>query len=140
MLEKEIFKLFEKIVGVRNINDGEVITQSYAYNWCMEVFNYIEDDSPCQFGKVPKAVLLPSSTEQVQAIVKLCNNYNIKIKCHSTGLGAWANVSTDDAILLDLRRMNKIIKIDEKNLYAVIESYVTGAQLQAELMKFGLKS
>ena len=34
--------------------------------------------------------------------------------------------------------MNKIVKIDEKNLYAVIEPYVSGAQLQVEIMKFGL--
>jgi hypothetical protein len=137
-LEKEIFNEFEDIVGAGNIDDGEVIAQCYAYNWCMEVFNYIDDDSPNQFGKAPKAVLLPSTTEEVQSIVKLCSKHGIKVKCHSTGLGAWSNVSTDNAILLDLRRMNKIIKIDVKNLYAVVESYVTGAQLQTEVMKYGL--
>jgi glycolate oxidase len=137
-LDKTIFKEFEEIVGVGNIDDGEVVTQNYAFNWCMEIFNYINDDSPSQFGHVPKAVILPSSTEEIQAIIRLANKYSIKVKCHSTGLGAWSNVSTDNAILLDLRRMNKIIKIDVKNLYAVIEPYVIGAQLQAELMKYGL--
>jgi len=34
--------------------------------------------------------------------------------------------------------MNKIVKIDPKNLLAVIEPYVSGAQLQAELFKYGL--
>jgi glycolate oxidase len=34
--------------------------------------------------------------------------------------------------------MNHIVKIDSKNLFAVIEPYVTGAQLQAELIKQGL--
>ena len=33
--------------------------------------------------------------------------------------------------------MNKIIDIDEKNMFAVIEPYVTAAQLQAEAMKRG---
>jgi len=40
-------------------------------------------------------------------------------------------------ILLDLRRMNRIIEINEKNMYAVVEPYVISAQLQAELMKRG---
>ena len=39
---------------------------------------------------------------------------------------------------LDLRRMNHIIEINEKNMYAVVEPYVISAELQAELMKRGL--
>ena len=38
---------------------------------------------------------------------------------------------------MDLRRMNHILEINEKTMYAVVEPYVTGAQLQAELMKRG---
>jgi len=41
-------------------------------------------------------------------------------------------------IQLDLRRMNRIIEINEENMYAVVEPHVIGAQLQAELMKRGL--
>ena len=40
--------------------------------------------------------------------------------------------------MLDLRRMNRILEIDEKNMFAVIEPYVIAAQLQAEAMKVGL--
>ena len=138
VLEREIYMDFEKIVGSENIDDGDVITNVYAYNWCMEIFNYMEDKKPIPFSPVPKAVILPSSTEEVQRIVKLCNKYGIVFKAQSTGLGPWNQPSTDNSIILDLRRMNRIVKIDEKNLYAVIEPYVSGAQLQAELMKFNL--
>ncbi|MGQ4872942.1 MAG: FAD-binding oxidoreductase [Promethearchaeia archaeon] len=138
MLNKEILKEFEKVVGKENINDGEVITQCYAYNWFMEVSNFIDDDSPSPFSKVPLAVILPSNTKEVQEAVRLCNKYNIKFKAQSTGLGAWNQPSTENCIIFDLKRMNKIIKIDVDNLYVVIEPYVSGAQLQAELMRFGL--
>ncbi|MFX1571745.1 MAG: FAD-binding oxidoreductase [Promethearchaeota archaeon] len=138
VLDKEIYIDFEKIVGSENINDGEVITNVYAYNWCMEIFNYMDGKKPIPFSPVPKAVILPSSTEEVQKIVKLCNKYGIVFKAQSTGLGPWNQPSTDNSIILDLRRMNRIVKIDEKNLYAVIEPYVSGAQLQAELMKYNL--
>ena len=43
-------------------------------------------------------------------------------------------------VLIDLRRMNQIIEINEKNMYAVVEPYVTSAQLQAELFKRGLNT
>jgi len=36
--------------------------------------------------------------------------------------------------------MNKIVEIDEKNMLAVCEPYVTSAQLQAELFKRGLNT
>ena len=138
VLKKEIYKDFEKIVGTENINDGEVMTNVYAYNWCMEIFNYMDDKEPIPFSPVPKAIILPSTTEEVQNLVKLCNKYGIQFKIQSTGLGPWNQPSTDNCIIFDMRRMNRIVKIDEKNLYAVIEPYVSGAQLQAELMKYNL--
>jgi len=138
VLEKEILKEFQGIVGSENVNDGEVITNTYSYNWCMEYVNYMEGKEPIPFSPIPKAVLLPSSTEEVQEVVKLCNKYRIQFKAQSTGLGPWNQPSTENSIILDLRRMDKIIKIDNKNLYAVVEPYVSGAQLQVEAMKYDL--
>ena len=138
VLDKNVFNEFEEVVGKNNINDGDVITTAYAYNWCMEFFNYMQGEPTTPFSPTPKAVILPSSTEEVQKVVKLCNKYGIKFKAQSTGLGPWNQPSTDNSIILDLRRMNKIVKIDEKNLYAVIEPYISGAQLQVEAMKYGL--
>ena len=137
-LEKDIFREFEDIVGVGNIDDSDVVTNVYAYNWCIEIFNYMEGKEPIPFSPVPKAVVLPSTTDEVQKLIKLCNKYGLQFKAQSTGLGPWNQPSTDNCIIFDMRRMNKIVKIDEKNLYAVIEPYVSGAQLQVEVMKYGL--
>ncbi|MFX1275590.1 MAG: FAD-binding oxidoreductase [Promethearchaeota archaeon] len=138
VLNQEIYSEFESVVGPKNINGGEVITEAYAYNWCMELINYMDGKEPIPYSPRPKAVLLPSTTEEVQRIIQLCNKYGMQFKAQSTGLGPWNNVSTDNCVILDLRRMNKIVKIDEKNLYAVIEPYVSGSQLQVEIMKYGL--
>jgi len=138
VLEKDIFKEFEDIVGKGNIDDSEVITNVYAYNWCMEIFNYMEGKEPIPFSPIPKAVVLPSTTEEVQKLVMLCNKYGISCKIQSTGLGPWNQPSNENCIIFDMRRMNKIIKIDEKNFFAVIEPYVSGAQLEVEVMKYGL--
>jgi glycolate oxidase len=85
-----------------------------------------------------EAVTLPDSTEQVQAIVKLCNKYKVQFKASSTGWGFFGDPGGPGVVKLDLRRMNRILEINEKNLYAVVEPYVIAAQLQAELMKKGL--
>ena len=110
-LDQEIYNEFEGVVGPENINDGEIITEAYAYNWCMELINYMDGKEPIPFSPRPKAVLLPSTTEEVQRIIKLCNKYGMQFKAQSTGLGPWNNVSSDNSIILDLRRMNKIVKI-----------------------------
>jgi glycolate oxidase len=115
-LSKEIYKAFEDIVGAENICDDPAIMPAY--------FN-------TEFG----AVTLPANTAEVQAIVKLCNRLKVPFGPISSG---WGGMYPKGTILLDLRRMNHIIEINEKNMYAVVEPYVINSQLQAELMKRGL--
>jgi glycolate oxidase len=114
-LSKEIYKEFEDVVGEENICDDPVIMPSY-------------------FQTEFAAVILPKNTVEVQAIVRLCNKHKLIFRPICTG---WSGMFPKNIILLDLRRMNRIIEINEKNMYAVVEPYVISAQLQAELMKKG---
>jgi len=82
-LKKEVYREFEKIVGSKNINDSDVVTNVYAYNWCMEIFNYMDGKEPIPFSSVPMAVILPSTTVEVQKLVKLCNKHKIQFKAQS---------------------------------------------------------
>jgi glycolate oxidase len=115
-LSKEVYKEFEDVVGEENICDDPAIMPAY-------------------FSTEFAAVILPGNTAEVQAIVKLCNKHKVKFRPICTG---WTGVFPKDIILLDMRRMNHIIEINEKNMYAVVEPYVISAELQAELMKRGL--
>ena len=116
-LSKDIYKAFEDVVGAENICDDPLIMPSYH-------------------NSDLAAVVLPGNAEEVQAVVRLCNRYNIAFRGVATG---WTNRPYPSGIIyMDLRRMNRIIEINEKNMYAVVEPYVTSAQLQAELMKRGL--
>ena len=49
-------------------------------------------------------MVLPGSTEEVQAVVKTCNRYKIKFKAFSTGWGFWGGPGSECVIQLDLRR------------------------------------
>ncbi|OGC95555.1 MAG: hypothetical protein A2W25_05485 [candidate division Zixibacteria bacterium RBG_16_53_22] len=115
-LSKEVYKEFEDVVGEENICDDPAIMPSY-------------------YSTEFAAVILPKDTAEVQAIVKLCNKHKLQFRPICTG---WTGVFPKGIILLDLRRMNHIIEINEKNMYAVVEPYVISAELQAELMKRGL--
>lgn len=138
MIEDNEFEALVEIVGPQNVSRHEAIIDTYAFQWCAEINNVLDGKPISRYYIRPAAVILPSTTEEVQKIVNACNKYGLKFKAFSTGLGPWNCVSSERTIQVDLRRMNKIIKIDAKNQYAVVEPYISGAQLQAEAMKYGL--
>jgi glycolate oxidase len=115
-LSNDVYSAFEDVVGKENICNDPVIMPSYH-------------------GTEFAAVILPKNTAEVQAVVRLCNKFKLKFRPVCTG---WTGTFAPGLIYLDLRRMNRIIEINEENMYAVVEPYVTSAQLQAELMKRGL--
>jgi glycolate oxidase len=122
-LSRECYRALEDIVGTENVSEHPSIIDSYRHSLQNPRFN---------------AIVLPKNTAEVQAIVKLCNKQKISFKASSTGWGIWNDPATPNAIKLDMKRMNHIVEINEKSLYAVVEPYVIGAELQAELMKRGL--
>jgi glycolate oxidase len=126
-LKRDFYKALEDILGPEYVSDDPAITETYA--------NVVRHG----IAVAPRfeAITLPNSTEQVQAIVKLCNRYKVQYKASSTGW-LYSDPAGPNCIKIDLRRMNKIIEINVKGMYAVVEPYVVGAQLQAECMARGV--
>ncbi len=133
-ISDEAYAALEAIVGKENVSRNPAVMDSYAFQWLAELVR----PELSHFMPRPVAVVMPGSTEEVQAIVKLANKYKIKVKPHSTGWYHWAAPMYDDkdTMQLDMRRMNKI-EIDEKNGIAIVEPYVIHAQLHAEAIKRG---
>ena len=133
-LSRDAYRALEDIVGTRYISEDPAVLDSYAYQWLAETVR--PDQS--KFMPRPEAALLPGSAKEVQAIVRTCNKYKIKVKPYSTGWYFYGAPQTEGVIQLDMRRMDRILEIDEKNMFAVIEPYVIAGVLQAEVMKRGL--
>jgi len=134
-LPREAYEMMKAIVGPENISEDPVVLDSYSWCWGVE--------PPSEEPKVgrrflsyrPGAVVLPGSVEEVSGILKVCNRFKLTSKAFSTGWAPFAFAQSPNCVLVDMRRMNRIIDIDEKNMIAVIEPYVCGAQLLAELWK-----
>jgi 4-cresol dehydrogenase (hydroxylating) len=78
--------------------------------------------------RVPSAAVSPESTEQVQAIVRIANTYKIPLWTISTGrnLGYGGSAPAySGSVVLDLKRMNRIIEVNDKTHYAVVEPGVS---------------
>ena len=103
-LARGIYRALEDVVGPENISDELAVLDSYAFQWPAELRPTGTGD---RFMNRPEAVVLPGSTEEVQAIVKACNRYKIKFKAFSTGWGVYGGPGSEDVVQLDLRRMTE---------------------------------
>lgn len=133
MISDEAYRDFQEAIGDENVSREPAVLDGYAWQPNL-------NDDPMNFITRPEAVVLPGSTEDVQLIVRLCNKHGLKFKAFSTGWGCVSGPTSEGVVQIDLRRMDRILEIDEKNMYAVVEPYVSGAQLQAEAMKVGLNT
>jgi len=88
---------------------------------------------------LPDAVIHPSSTKEVAAILKVCNRERVPVipRGMASGLAAGA-VPLDGGLILNLVRLNRILDIDMDNMMATVEAGVITADFQAEVEKLGL--
>ncbi|CAG1011873.1 partial 4-cresol dehydrogenase [hydroxylating] flavoprotein subunit, partial [Anaerolineales bacterium] len=80
----------------------------------------------------PSAALLATTVEQIQKIVAVCNQYKVPLWTISTGknLGyGSAAPAQRGQVVLDLKRMNRILEVDKDLAYALVEPGVTYQQL-----------
>lgn len=134
-LRKETADILAGIVGETWVTIDPMQLDTYSWQYAAEAI------TGSTWMPRPLAVALPGTAEEISAIVRHCNEAGIMFKAISTGFGAWAGPGEPDSVvLLDLRRMNRIVEIDVDNMYAVVEPYVTGNQLQTEAFKVGLNT
>jgi glycolate oxidase len=88
---------------------------------------------------VPEAVVLPESSEDVAAVVKVAAQHKVPIvpRGMSSGL-AGGSIPFSGGVVVSLTRMNRILEIDEVNMTVSAEAGVVTADLQAEVEKRGL--
>jgi FAD/FMN-containing dehydrogenase len=85
----------------------------------------------------PDIVALPKSLEEVQAIICLANKEKIPVTPYVAGgnIGGLA-IPLKGGILLDLKRMDRIIEVNDTDMYAVVEPGVTFGHMKAHLEKY----
>src|SRR5579863_890984 len=92
------------------------------------------DDSYTPFPEEPakqlvaSAAVAPQTVEQVQQIVRTANKYKIPLYAFSTGrnLGYGGSAPTySGSVIVDLKRMNRVVEVNEQEAYAVVEPGVS---------------
>jgi hypothetical protein len=91
---------------------------------------------------IASAAVAPDGVEQVQKVVRIANQYKIPIYPVSTGknLGYGGSAPAySGSVVLDLKRMNRILEVNERNAYALVEPGVSYFDLYRYIQEKGLK-
>ncbi len=104
---------------------GKVVGDEWVFATENDQLTYTD---PYAFGSgekfAPSAAIAPANKEEVQAIVRLANEHRVPLWPVSRGknLGyGTASPAIAGSIVVDMTRMNRIIDVDPKQAYAVIE-------------------
>lgn len=87
---------------------------------------------------LPDVVVLPTSTEEVSAVVKLAARNNVPVTARGAGTNlSGGTIAKNGGIVLALTRMNRILSIDVANHRAIVQPGVINLELQNALAEFG---
>ena len=88
---------------------------------------------------LPTAVVLPATTEEVIAVVKLCKRLQLPIIPRGAGTGlSGAVLAVDGGVMIALTRMNRVLNIDARNRRALVEAGCVNAWITRDAESFGL--
>ena len=86
------------------------------------------------------AAVAPVTVEQVQQVVRTANKYRIPLYAFSTGrnLGyGGAGPTEPGSVVVDLKRMDRVLEVDEGNALVVVEPGVSFIELHRHLEQHG---
>jgi glycolate oxidase len=115
-----------------------VVGENYVLSSDVDLAVYECDAETLDIAR-PDLVVLPASTEQVQACVQIANKYNVPFTPRGAGTGLSGGATTvAGGISLVLTRMSGIIEIDKENMVAHVQVGLPNLALSKACEKFGL--
>lgn len=122
-----LIEAFEKIVGSEHMVLDET-----------KRFDYSHDETE-DYSFLPDVVLKPATTEEISAILKICNEHVIPVTPRGGGTGlSGGALPIQKGVVISMERFNKIISIDELNLQATVEPGVITEVFQNAVKEKGL--
>ncbi|HEY1767637.1 MAG TPA: FAD-linked oxidase C-terminal domain-containing protein [Terracidiphilus sp.] len=97
-----------------------------------------ECDGLTNFRVLPGAVVLPRSTAEVQAVVRVCARHKIPFVSRGAGTGlSGGALPAEGGVVISLARMNRILEVDIANRYVVVEPGVINSHVTARVAPSG---
>ncbi|MBV8536635.1 MAG: FAD-binding protein [Alphaproteobacteria bacterium] len=110
----------EIVAALRAIVPGEGVIDD------LEERRAYECDGLSAYRQVPMVVVLPSTVDQVAAVLRYCRDHNVKVVPRGAGTGlSGGALPLADGVLLGMGKFNRVLEIDYPNRCAVVQPGVT---------------
>ena len=104
-----------------------------------EALKPYECDGLSAYRRLPLAVVLPDSIEQVQAIMRLCSARGVPVVARGAGTGlSGGALPVEGGVLLSLARFNKIMEVDPTARTARVQPGVRNLTISEAAAPYGL--
>jgi alkyldihydroxyacetonephosphate synthase len=110
--------------------DADSLTQHSRDTWCLSVLRDLRGTLTAR----PLCVVRPDSVEQISSVLEYANQHRVPVVPFGAGSGVCGGVlPREDAIVIDLRRMNRIVELNETALLVRVQAGMMGHAFEAEL-------
>jgi FAD/FMN-containing dehydrogenase len=121
---KRLYDTLQTIVGPEYISDAR--EEKYIYSM----------DPGTMPACEPDMVIMPGSTTEVQKIIRTANTHAVPVVPLGAGLVlSGLSRALKGGIIVDMKRMNRILEINEISRYALVEAGTSQGMLHAHLRK-----
>jgi len=127
-IRDEILNELSSIVGEENVVVADIDKDAYSVDvWC--VSRLWADRGLMK--KLPEFVVLPSTNEQVSSVIKLANKFKIPLTPRGGGAGGLGGgLPFSGGIVVDVKKLDKIISLDETSLNVTVQTGIMQIDLE----------
>jgi alkyldihydroxyacetonephosphate synthase len=126
----------EEVVGMDHISTEEADRLIYSVDWYWLPQMWLDRGQPLT---KPDYIVHPGSAQEISHILEIANKYRIPVIPWGGGSGTQGGAtSIYGGIIMDLKRLDKIIEINEENMTVTAQAGINGTQLEWWLNERGL--
>lgn len=123
---KEAYNEIESVVGEDFVSDKDFMKAAYSRN--------VDPAFPDRWADI---IVRPETTEEVSEIVKIANKYKMRMVPRGGGADLVGGSVTEEGILIDMTRMNKLEEFNKDDYYIVVGVGITWGDLLSQIVPEG---
>ncbi|MFX1393080.1 MAG: FAD-binding oxidoreductase [Promethearchaeota archaeon] len=129
--KNKIKKKLTEILGEKNVSTNEIDIFAYTKDTTLLAFNWVIEG---KIAGLADFITWPETAEQISEILKLANQEKIPVIPFGEGSGVVGGAIPNlGGIIIDMKKFNKIIEINDKNLTVTVETGTNGMNLERYL-------
>ncbi len=124
----------EELLDGRVSSDPEVLRVYRRDYWPLSLLREVRGEELPS----PLAVAWPEDAGEVVELVRLCNEFRVPFVPYAGGSGVTGGTVCDNCLVIDVKRMNKVISLSQEDSYVIAESGILLRKLEEFLNERGL--